>query len=302
VVIRLEKGTGELMWATAVHIARNCQQSCAQSRVWRVSLLVALGAGLGLLATVLPEVIERHHPFVIFFPYLVFAAWYGDVWEGLLAVVLSTTASVLLRSSHTSFMLNSGDVVAELCVVIGAVLLIVLVHRARRTQRAAQQAQRVAERAVQLRNDLLLAIAHDLRTPLTSILGRVEVMHIDLHGSKPLDKNRLDAQVDGLRGPARRMLAMVDDMTKAADVPIGDGLRGHLEAVDIGMLVQDTARLVAEGTPGAAPVTVEAAAGPIVEGTGCAWSGSCRICSTMPSNTALLGRPSTWQWPKRRAG
>jgi K+-sensing histidine kinase KdpD len=193
-------------------------------------------------------------------------------------------------------------VVAELCVVLGAVLLIVLVHRVRRTQQAAQQAQRVAERAVHLCNDLLLAIAHDLRTPLTSILGRVEVMHIDLHGSKPLDKNRLDAQVDGLRGPARRMLAMVDDMTKAADVPIGDGLRGHLEAVDIGMLVQDTARLVAEGTPGAAPVTVEAAAGPIVEGTGCAWSGSCRICSTMPSNTALLGRPSTWQWPKRRAG
>jgi len=111
---------------------------------------------------------------------------------------------------------------------------------------AAEEARGVAVEAVRVRDTFLTAGAHDLRTPLTVLAGRIGILRIRLSSGKDMDRPWLAAQVEAMDGAAHRMIATIEEMTDAAQLQMGRPLDLHPESVDVGALARETVRMVAE--------------------------------------------------------
>lgn len=113
---------------------------------------------------------------------------------------------------------------------------------ARRQADEAEQARAVAEATVRGRNDALSAAAHDLRTPLTSILGQADLMRAHLsHASLP-PADWLRARVESVRSGALRMAVMVEELLDVARLQMGHALELQMETVDVGAVVREVAQ------------------------------------------------------------
>src|SRR5215212_6503204 len=93
------------------------------------------------------------------------------------------------------------------------------------------------QRANRFKNELLGTIAHDLKNPLGVIMGRAEML-ADLLAVEQASPERVQAQIDHIRGSAKRMTSMVntliaDAMNDALDISI------RRELVDLAALVAD---------------------------------------------------------------
>ena len=141
-------------------------------------------------------------------------------------------------------------------------------EEARRTaeeaRRTAEEARRTTEDAVRVRDNFLITASHDLRTPLTNIIGRLEIVQARLDGARVIPDDWLRAQTHSLGGSARRMGATVEEITDAAHLQMGQRLALHLEPVDIGLVV----RTVVGTSPwGEAPsLVLDTSPGVVVEG------------------------------------
>jgi signal transduction histidine kinase len=132
---------------------------------------------------------------------------------------------------------------------------------ARTAQDAAEQALRQAEQAVRVRDGFLLAGSHDLRTPLTAVLGRADLLLLLLSGG-PVDADRLRAQLLALRSAALRMSTTIEEMTDAAHLQMGQILALNADPIEVDVLVQEAVHLANVATTHAStPISVQAAAG-----------------------------------------
>jgi len=133
--------------------------------------------------------------------------------------------------------------------------------------RAAVQARATAEEAVEVRDAFLTAGAHDLRTPLTVLLGRVSLVRLRLDGGATPERDWLEAQVASLEGAARRMAATVEEMDDAAQLQMGQRLALRAEPLDVGGLAREVAAMTAEAARAAeGSVVVDTPAGLWVTG------------------------------------
>lgn len=137
-------------------------------------------------------------------------------------------------------------------------------QRAAQAEQAAEQARQAAEEAVRVRDDFLTMAAHDLRTPLTAIVGRAELLQMRLQSGQPLSPAWLQAQVTPLSAAAARMVATVEEITDAAQLQVGQPLLLDRAPVDVGMVV---AEVVSTTTwPQAGPIVRTVAPGLCVWG------------------------------------
>ena len=92
--------------------------------------------------------------------------------------------------------------------------------------------------------DLLRAVSHDLRTPLTAILGHADLLRRGIQRGDEIDRTlrSADAVMDG----ARRMNVMIQDLVDSARLESGQ-MKLQLVPIDIGQF----AREVLEGMRGA---------------------------------------------------
>jgi PAS domain S-box-containing protein len=93
---------------------------------------------------------------------------------------------------------------------------------------------RAAHRAIQVRDDVLGIVAHDLRNPLNSILMQVELMQ--RRGGEP--ERRSQNPVNRLRRSAARMDRMIQDLLDVARMEAGS-LRLERDRVSAGQVVAD---------------------------------------------------------------
>jgi two-component system sensor histidine kinase KdpD len=70
----------------------------------------------------------------------------------------------------------------------------------------------------QLRNSLLAALSHDLRTPLTAILGSADSLHLE---AKAMSNDQL-ALIDAIRDQARRTCELVENILDMARLESGE--------------------------------------------------------------------------------
>lgn len=120
-------------------------------------------------------------------------------------------------------------------------------HEARRdaedARARAAEAQRLAEQAVTVRDDFLTVASHDLRTPLTNIVGRTDIIQMRLDSHMPLTEEWLRAHLAPLRQAADRMAATVEEMTDAAQLQMGEALSFDIALVDLRSVVRHVAAL-----------------------------------------------------------
>jgi signal transduction histidine kinase len=129
---------------------------------------------------------------------------------------------------------------------------------ARAAQDAAQLALSQAEEAVRVRDSFLLTGSHDLRTPLTAVLGRTDLL-LHMLNRTPVDADRLRAQLLALRTAAIRMNATVEEMTDAAHLQMGQTLALNTGLLDVGAMVQEAADIVrAANIHASTPISVQA--------------------------------------------
>ncbi len=131
---------------------------------------------------------------------------------------------------------------------------------------AAEEARRVAEAAVRVRTDVLHAAAHDLRAPVTTILGHADLLRLKLGRETPPDVAWLRTQATAIRAGAQRIRAMVEEVLDVARLQAGQALELHPEPVDLGALVQEVARPRETSASGAVPLVVDVPVGLVVVG------------------------------------
>lgn len=83
--------------------------------------------------------------------------------------------SEVIIEKNTRLSLLIGTVVMIL-IILFVVLTLSDVNKAYRARRAAEEARKKTEEIMESRHKLLLSVSHDIKTPLTSIMGNVELM------------------------------------------------------------------------------------------------------------------------------
>jgi len=192
-------------------------------------------------------------------------AWRQSSNRTLLPETATIAIGILAAAAWRSDRILLAFVVAP---VIALRIAFRAISQAEEAQRAADGARLQAEEALRVRDAFLTAGSHDLRTPLTVLIGRVGLIQARLDGGSYADREWLQAQVSALQQASRRMAATVEEITDAAQLQMGQHLSLTVQALDIGEVVHSVARMVSEAGfhGGVASVVVDAAPGVIVEG------------------------------------
>lgn len=136
----------------------------------------------------------------------------------------------------------------------------------RQQAEAAEEARAVAEEAVRVRTEVLHAAAHDLRGPVTTIMGQADLLRrrLDREASPPADW--LQTRAAAIREGALRIRGMIEELLDVARLQSGQQLALHVEPVDVAGLVAQVLRpREANGGRGESRIVVDAAPGLVVE-------------------------------------
>jgi len=131
---------------------------------------------------------------------------------------------------------------------------------------AAEEARVAAEAAVRVRTEILNATAHDLRSPVTAIIGHADLLRIRLQRDTPPQPEWMLTQSAAIRAGALRINGMVEELLDVARLQTGQELELRLEPVDVGLVVQDVVRARTGAADTSAAVVVDAPTGLMVEG------------------------------------
>jgi signal transduction histidine kinase len=126
-----------------------------------------------------------------------------------------------------------------------------------------RKARAEAEEALRLRDDVLALAAHDLRSPLTGVLARAELILLQIDRLGVSDTSWLVTQMNALRAAALQMRAITGEIADVALLQVGQELDLHLENVDLGELAASVAEEYA-GAMRAAQVVMELPSEPVL--------------------------------------
>lgn len=93
-----------------------------------------------------------------------------------------------------------------------------------------------AEAAVQLRSEVLSAVSHDLRTPLTLVKGFAQRLLNNSADREELDKDRLKYGLQQIETAATKMVTILGDLLDVATLEAGRSLELQRTRVDLGEL------------------------------------------------------------------
>jgi len=135
-------------------------------------------------------------------------------------------------------------------------------HRAEEKQHVTEETQRTTAESLRLRTETFAAGAHDLRQPLTSLVGRADLAHTRLADGVDLNPDRawLTVQLAAVQAAATRLHRAINELDDVVQLVAGGELALRWEPVDVGAL----ARAVAEEFALQRTVLVEAPTAPVL--------------------------------------
>lgn len=91
------------------------------------------------------------------------------------------------------------------------------------------------------KDDFLSAIAHDLRTPLTTVKGRVQILQRRLDRQGIIEPETLRLDLERIGSSANRMMALITDLLDVANIEIGRPLKLDRHPTDLVALAEQVA-------------------------------------------------------------
>ena len=117
-------------------------------------------------------------------------------------------------------------------IIIFIILIISDVNKGYRARRAAEEAKRKTEEIMESRHKLLLSVSHDIKAPLTSIMGHVELM----------DKTDNEKEISSIQQSADHILNLLNNLLEYSSLEQGK-LEVSKETFDIGQLCAEIAEM-----------------------------------------------------------
>jgi signal transduction histidine kinase len=228
-------------------------------RPWRYGVAVAVTA-LSLVAALALDPVSRGVSFPLFLAAVMVSTWYGGLGAGLLATALGGLAIDYFFElpTYSLTITDLATVVDNVVFALTAFLISFLHARAQEARQRAEAARAEVEAAIRARDAILTIVSHDLKNPLTAILGRAEVLQRQVAAGAATGGGAAQRSVEGITDAARRMAKMIDELLDVAQLRMGQPLALDRRPADLVALVQ---RVVAEHaqTSGAHRLRVEAA-------------------------------------------
>jgi signal transduction histidine kinase len=190
------------------------------------------------LRLVLRPALGNASPFLLFTPAVAIAVIYGGLVPGALATFLST-----LLGSHF-FLISPGEPIIEkwdrviLFIIVGGVITIStsLLQRSRQQLAASlwreQKARATAEAADRTKDDFLALISHELRTPMSVILGWMSAIR-----HQRVKEGALHHALEVVERNAQILSRLIDDMLDRSRIATGT-LRLDLQPLSLTSVVQ----------------------------------------------------------------
>jgi signal transduction histidine kinase len=206
---------------------------------WPGYLVAVIAVALSFsLRLALRPALDDAAPFLLFTPAVAIGAIYGGVGPGVFATILST-----LLGSHFFLIASAGPVIEKwdrviLFMIVGGVITIStsLLQRSRQQLAASlwreQQARAAAEAADRAKDDFLAAISHELRTPMSVILGWLSAIQ-----QQRLKNDALHHALDAVDRNAKMLSRLIDDVLDRSRIATGT-LRLELQRISLIAVVQ----------------------------------------------------------------
>lgn len=116
---------------------------------------------------------------------------------------IQKSETILQRSLDYSIY---GGTLALFCILLFIFLISKDIQRVSRARRAMEEAQRQTEEIMESRHKLLLSVSHDIKAPLSSILGYIELMHME----KPSENDM--QRLDSMKFSAEHILSLLSNL------------------------------------------------------------------------------------------
>lgn len=113
-------------------------------------------------------------------------------------------------------------------IIIFIILIICDVNKIAKMRKAAENAKRKTEEVLESRHKLLLSVSHDIKTPLTSILGNTELM----------DKNVNEKEVTSIKQSADHILSLLTNLLEFSSLEQGK-LKAENAPFDVSVLCNE---------------------------------------------------------------
>ena len=117
-------------------------------------------------------------------------------------------------------------------IIIFIILIISDVNKGYRARRAAEEAKRKTEEIMESRHKLLLSVTHDIKTPLSSIMGNVELM----------DKSKNEKEFTSIQQSADHILNLLTNLLEFSSLEQGK-LKVNNETFNLRQLCDETAEM-----------------------------------------------------------
>ena len=142
---------------------------------------------------------------------------------------LEKSEALIRENLKTSMFIGGGTL---LLIIIFIILIISDVNKGYRARRAAEEAKKRTEEIMESRHKLLLSVSHDIKAPLTSIMGHVELM----------DKSDNEKEISSIQQSADHILNLLNNLLEYSSLEQGK-LQVSKETFDIGQLCEEIAEM-----------------------------------------------------------
>ena len=144
---------------------------------------------------------------------------------------IEKSEEIIHENTKTSILIGAATLAL---IVIFIILIISDVNKGYRARRAAEEAKRKTEEIMESRHKLLLSVSHDIKAPLTSIMGHVELM----------DKTENEKDIVSIKQSADHILNLLNNLLEYSSLEQGK-LQISKETFDIGQLCEEISEMFA---------------------------------------------------------
>jgi len=233
--------------------------------------LAGLGlTGLALVASLAMRAVTGGRVIIMpFFPAMIAVALYAGLGPSVLCTLITVLVGFMAwRGSGTGAYIQASDAWALLMFVLSATMIMIIASRLRRAEQRRtelltleRQAREEAERAGRMKDEFLATLSHELRNPLSAIVGWAQVLH-----TQPLPPQVVRG-LEVIERNARAQTRIVDDLLDMSRISAGMA-RLDIRSVDLQKIV-DSAILPIQPAAHAKRITIDKVSSPTAGTTPC---------------------------------